>query len=61
VLRLCDEQVNFYPHFICSGIVDGKFSVYSEAEIDYTRPIGLGGNRKNEILSMARIAPLPIP
>jgi hypothetical protein len=27
----------------------------SEAEIEYTCPIGLGGNRRNEVLSMARI------
>jgi hypothetical protein len=27
----------------------------SEAEIEYTCPIGLGGNRTNEVLSMARI------
>lgn len=27
----------------------------SEAEIEYTCPIGLGGNRKNEVLSMAQI------
>ena len=27
----------------------------SEAEIEYTCPIGLGGNRRNEVLSMERI------
>jgi uncharacterized coiled-coil DUF342 family protein len=27
----------------------------SEAEIEYTCPIGTGGNRRNEVLSMARI------
>ena len=27
----------------------------SEAEIEYTCPIGLGGNPRNEVLSMARI------
>lgn len=27
----------------------------SEAEIEYTCPIGLSGNRRNEVLSMARI------
>jgi hypothetical protein len=27
----------------------------SEAEIEYTCPIGFGGNRRNEVLSMARI------
>ena len=27
----------------------------SEAEIEYTCPIGLSGNRRNEVLSMAQI------
>jgi hypothetical protein len=27
----------------------------SEAEIEYTCPIGLGGNRRNEVLSIAQI------
>jgi hypothetical protein len=27
----------------------------SEAEIEYTCPIGIGGNRKNEVLSIERI------
>jgi hypothetical protein len=30
----------------------------SEAEIEYTCPIGLGGNRRNEVLSMERIGSL---
>jgi hypothetical protein len=29
-----------------------------EAEIEYSCPIGLGGNRRNEVLSMARIGSL---
>jgi hypothetical protein len=32
----------------------------SEAEIEYTCPIGLGENRRNEVLSMARIGSIPI-
>jgi predicted DNA-binding protein (UPF0278 family) len=33
----------------------------SEAEIEYTCPIGLTGNRRNEVLSMAMMAPLLNP
>jgi hypothetical protein len=52
----------FYPNALSvdqHGVVDGiirRINIKdSEAEIEYTCPIGLGGNRSNEILSMARI------
>jgi hypothetical protein len=48
----CVERLQEPKRIRCINIRD------SEAEIDYTCPIGLTGNRRNEVLSMAKIGSL---